>query len=97
MYGIFGQIMATEGDREALLEILLNSTTDMPGCKLYAIAGDAGDPASIWITEIWESEAAHQASLQLPGVQHAIAQGRPMIAGFGARHIVTPHAGVGLA
>lgn len=96
MYGMIGQMQATEGDRDKLIAILLNGTKDMPGCKLYAISADTADETSIWITEVWESEEAHQASLQLPNVQAAIAEGRPMIAGFGARHIVTPIGGVGI-
>ena len=96
MYGIIGQLKATEGHRDQLINILLSGTQNMPGCKLYAISADVADETSIWITEIWDSEAAHQASLQLPSVQQAIAAGRPMIAGFGARHIVNPVGGVGV-
>lgn len=96
MYGIIGQMQATEGNREKLIDILLNGTKEMPGCKLYAISADTTDETSIWITEIWDSEESHQASLQLPSVQQAIADGRPMIAGFGDRHIVTPIGGVGV-
>ena len=96
MYGIIGQIEATEGNRDELITILLNGTKDMPGCKLYAISADTTDETGIWITEIWDSEESHQASLQLPAVQQAIAEGRPMIAGFGARHIVTPMGGTGV-
>lgn len=97
MYGIIGQLHATEGNRAQLIDILLNGTQEMPGCKLYVISADTEDEISIWITEVWESEEAHQASLQLPSVQAAIAEGRPMIAGFGARHIVDPIGGVGIS
>ncbi len=96
MYGIIGQLKSTAGSRDDLIEILLNGTKDMPGCKLYTISADTADDISIWITEVWETEAAHQASLQLPSVQAAIAAGRPLIAGFGDRHIVSPVGGVGL-
>lgn len=97
MYGIIGQMHATEGNRDQLIQILLNGTQEMPGCTLYAIAADTSDETGIWITEIWDTEESHQASLQLPSVQEAIAQGRPMIAGFGDRHIVTPIGGVGVS
>ena len=96
MYGIIGQIQATEGNRDKLIEILLAGTKEMPGCKLYAIAADTTNETDIWITEIWDSETSHQASLQLPAVQKAIADGRPMIAGFGERRIVTPVGGIGV-
>ena len=96
MYGIIGRLVAVAGQRQMLMEILLSGTRNMPGCKLYAIAADTADETGIWITEFWESEAAHQASLQLPAVQAAIAEGRPYIAGFGDRHIVTPIGGIGV-
>ena len=96
MYGIIGNMNATDGNRKKLIEILLNGTKEMPGCKLYAIAADTTDDNGIWITEIWDSEESHQAYLQLPNVQKAIAEGKPMIAGFGERHIVTPIGGIGI-
>lgn len=96
MYGIIGQMLTTEEDRDRLIDILLAGTQDMPGCRLYAISKDADDAASIWITEIWDSEQAHRASLELPGVQAAIQEGRPLIRGFGARHTVQPVGGIGV-
>ncbi len=96
MYGIIGQLKSTLGNREKLIAILLGGTTDMPGCRLYAITADTSDDVSIWITEIWESEGLHQASLQLPSVQAAIGAGKPLIAGFGDRHIVNPIGGHGV-
>jgi quinol monooxygenase YgiN len=50
-----------------------------------------------WVTEVWDSQASHQASLNLPAVQQAIARGRPMIAGFAERFVTEPVGGVGLA
>lgn len=96
MYGIIGKMNATEGNRENLIEILLNGTKEMPGCKLYAISSDSEDQNGIWITEIWDSEESHQASLRLPDVQKAITEGKSMIAGFGERHVVTPIGGLGM-
>lgn len=96
MYGIIGQLRSTPGNREKLINILLDATTDLPGCRLYAIAADTADDVSIWITEIWESQELHQASLQLPSVQAAVGAGKPLIAGFGNRHIVNPIGGHGV-
>ncbi len=96
MYGIISQLTAREGKRDELIEILLDGTKEMPGCVLYAIAVDTADDTGIWITEFWDSEESHQASLQLSHVQWAISEGRPMIASFGARHTVTPVGGIGV-
>jgi quinol monooxygenase YgiN len=56
----------------------------------------ARDDSGIWISEVWDSEASHAASLTLPTVKEAITKGRPLIAAFGPRY-VTPVGGHGLA
>jgi quinol monooxygenase YgiN len=81
-YGMIGKMTAQPGKRSALIAILSSGTGAMPGCLAYLVAEDAKEPDAIWITEIWESKAAHDASLALPAVKGAIAKGRPMIAGF---------------
>jgi quinol monooxygenase YgiN len=96
MYGLIGKMNATPGQRDALIAILLEGTARMPGCLSYIVAKDTTDANAIWITEVWDTEASHKASLGLPAVQAAIAKGRPMIAGFGERFITTPLGGVGL-
>lgn len=97
MYGLIGKMLAAPGQRDALIAVLLEGTTAMPGCLSYIIAADPGDANAIWITEVWDNEASHKTSLSLPAVQAAIAKGRPMIAGFGERFVTTPVGGVGLA
>ncbi len=47
----------------------------MPGCFSYVVAADPAEPDALWVTEVWESQASHQASLQLPAVQAAIDHG----------------------
>ena len=96
MYGLIGKMSATPGQRDALLAILLEGTGAMPGCLSYIIAKDAQDPDGLWITEVWDSQASHQASLKLPAVQAAIAKGRPLIAGFSQRVETVPVGGPGL-
>ncbi|MEM7786440.1 MAG: putative quinol monooxygenase [Bacteroidota bacterium] len=89
---------AVAGEREALAEILVAVSAAMPGCLSYVVARDAADPDALWITEVWESAEHHQASLQSPAVQAAIAEGRPLIAGIGPERVETaPVGGHGLA
>lgn len=96
MYGLIGKMLAVPGQRDALAAILLEGTAEMPGCLSYIIATDPADADALWITEVWDTEANHQASLSLPSVQQAIARGRPLIAGFGERTVTTPVGGHGL-
>lgn len=96
MYGIIGKMIAVENGRDELIGILLEGTRDMPGCLSYVISKDQADENGLWITEVWESQAQHEASLSLESVQQAIAAGRPLIAGFGERFETTPIGGHGL-
>jgi len=96
MYGLIGKMLTTPGQRDALITILLEGTGEMPGCLSYIIAKDPVDPNALWITEVWDSQASHQASLSMPSVQQAIAKGRPLIAGFGDRFETEPVGGYSL-
>src|SRR5262245_26830855 len=97
MYGLIGKMNATPGQRDALQAILLENEGGMPGCLSYIIAQDSGDPDALWITEVWDEQASHAASLKLPSVQQAITKARPLIAGFSNRVVTTPIGGIGLA
>lgn len=97
MYGLIGKMTAVAGQRDALIAILLDGTKAMPGCLSYIIAKDSSDPNAIWVTEVWDSETSHKASLSLPAVKQAITRGRPLIAGFGERFVTEPVGGQGLA
>lgn len=97
MYGLIGKIKAIPGQRDALGVILLEGTAAMPGCRSYVVARDPADADALWVTEVWDDQAAHRASLALPSVQAAIAKGRPLIAGFGERFETEPLGGHGLA
>jgi quinol monooxygenase YgiN len=96
MHGLIGKMIAKDGQREALIAILLEGIEDMPGCRSYVVARDPGDPLVIWVTEVWDSKDSHQASLALPGVKAAIARAKPLIAGFGDYVVTDPVGGVGL-
>jgi quinol monooxygenase YgiN len=82
MYGLIGKMRAVPGRREELIAILLEGSTGMAGCLSYIVAQDVADGDALWITEVWESQEHHRASLTLPAVQAAIARGRPLIAAF---------------
>jgi quinol monooxygenase YgiN len=96
MYGLIGKMTTVAGQRDTFIAILIEATTGMPGCLSYIVAKDAADDNAIWITEVWDSEASHAASLALPSVKTAIAKGRPLIAGFGDRIVTRPVGGQGL-
>lgn len=97
MYGLIGKIIAAPGKRDELISILLEGTTDLPSCLSYVVSQDNTDENALWVTEVWESQASHGASLALSGVQIAIAKGKPMISEFAERFETSPIGGHGLA
>ncbi len=96
MYGLIGKFTASSGKRDALIAILLEGVHDMPGCLSYVVACDPANSDAVWITEVWDSEASHKASLQLPAVKAAIARAMPIIADFGSQQVTEPVGGHGL-
>lgn len=96
MYGLIGKMTAKPGERDALVAAILEASADMPGCKSYVVALDTADENAVWITEVWDDEAAHKASLAMPAVRAAIAKAMPLIADFGPSFATTPVGGTGI-
>ncbi|WP_238345906.1 putative quinol monooxygenase [Luteimonas saliphila] len=96
MYGLIGKVRAVTGQRDALIAILLDGVSDMPGCLSYVVAQDPADADAIWVTEVWDSQASHKASLSLPSIKDAISRGRPLIAGFDQYIETVPVGGHGI-
>lgn len=94
---LHGRLAATPGRRDELLAILAEQDQHerMPGCRLYLVAVDDEDPHGVWVTEVWESERDHAASLELDRVKSTIARAMPILdlSGF-KRQQLTAHAGI---
>ena len=98
-YGLFGKLVATPGNGDALARHLLDAASaleDVTGCHLYVVSRDPTDADAVWVMESWESAEAHQASLGLEAVQDLIARARPIIASMGDRFELQPVGGKGL-
>lgn len=97
-YGLHGRIDATEGNGDELAAALLAEVELLRdhGCLLYLVSRGADAPDAVYVYEVWTDAAAHQASLELPSVQAAIAKARPIIAGMSERVEFTPQGGLGL-
>lgn len=96
MFGLIGKISVTDGNRENFVEILLDGTKIMPGCLSYVIGKDLTDLNAVWVTEVWDDQDSHAASLKLPSVQAAIAKGRAMISSMDVIAKTEPVGGHGL-
>lgn len=81
MFMLHGRLAAKPGKREELLAIMAegNPGERMPGCRLYLVSTDETDADGVWVTEVWDSESAHTASLQLQWVKEQIACAMPIL------------------
>jgi quinol monooxygenase YgiN len=96
MYGLIVKLTTAPGKCEEMIKILKESAADMPGCLSYVVAKDSADENALWVTEVWDSEASHDASLLLPAVQNAIPQAKQIVSGFEKVAVTNPVWGVGL-
>ena len=87
MFMLHGRLAAKPGRRDELLAILTEDAgpAPMPGCRLYVVALDETDADGVWATEIWESQEAHDASLQIDSVRERIGRAMPLIDAGGIR------------
>lgn len=98
MYALQGKLVAAPGRRDALVALLREATAEpLPGCRLYVVCEVPSEPDAVAIFEVWDDQAAHDASLQLERVRSAIAKARPLIAGMGESVELRPVGGQGLA
>jgi quinol monooxygenase YgiN len=96
MFGLIGKFTAKPGTRDELGQILLEGIGGMPGCLSYIVAADPADKDTLWITEVWDTQESHAASLGLPSVQAALKRGRPLIEGMEMVATTSPIGGHGL-
>jgi quinol monooxygenase YgiN len=83
-YGLHRKLTASEGNRDTLASILLEATklvSSAPGCQIYLISTDESDDNSVWVTEVWDSQADHDNSLKDPKVRALITQAVPLLVG----------------
>ena len=52
--------------------------------------------APVWVSEVWESLASHDASLSLPSVRNAIPQAKAIVSSLDKIAFTSPIWGVGL-
>jgi quinol monooxygenase YgiN/mannose-6-phosphate isomerase-like protein (cupin superfamily) len=65
--GRYMKFTAQPGRGDEMAELLLraaNSLQDTPGCELYVINRSPTDPDVVWVTELWLSQDALDASLE---------------------------------
>ncbi len=78
-----GTLGTQPGKRDELVARLVqrNDALRALGCRLYEVGTSSEQPDTVFVVEIWDSAAAHRASLQDPDVAAAITAARPLLNG----------------
>jgi quinol monooxygenase YgiN len=99
-FALVGSFKAQPGQGGALAELLVQAAEALldanADCELYVVSRSRDDHDSVWVTEVWTSADAHQASLEDQRVRELITEARPLIAGLGERFELSPLGGKGL-
>jgi quinol monooxygenase YgiN len=90
VYGLIVRLRIVSGKREEMIALLKESARGMPGCVSYVVAKDLTDENALWVTEIWDSIANHDASLTLPAVTDVMPRARAIVSAFDKIAITEP-------
>jgi quinol monooxygenase YgiN len=61
----YGKTVAKEGKGEEVAGLLLEAARELgadEGCELYLINRESGRPDTVWVTEVWRSQADLEAA-----------------------------------
>jgi quinol monooxygenase YgiN len=80
---MFAKVIAKPGERERLLQLLLQASREpMPGCETYIVNVAPSEPNAVFVYEVWRNQADHDASLQIESVKALIGRARPLVESF---------------
>ena len=98
LYGMFGKLTARSGQRDALVDILLENAHAMAdvGARVYIVNTGPAEPDAVWVYEVWDGKQAHDDSLKLDSVRSAIQRAVPLLAAPPESIELVPIAGAGL-
>jgi quinol monooxygenase YgiN len=84
-FSLFGKFTVQEGQRETMVDILLEAAESMKSldeCEVYLVNISEGEHNAVYVYEVWSNENAHQASLTLETTQTLIRKAKPIITGM---------------
>lgn len=97
-YGLFGKFDAQEGKCDELIKILLQAAELLlrnDECIEYVV-GKSDKPNEVWVSELWTSKEAHDASLEPEDIRELVMSARPYIAGMSEGTEYYPLGGKGI-
>ena len=81
---MFGKLKAIPGKGDELASILLEASqliATAKGCHIYIVSQDTRDNTVVWVNEVWDTRADHDASLTVAGVKELVGQALPLLEG----------------
>ena len=99
--GRYVKFTAQPGRGDEVAQLLLaaaESLREVAGCEMYVINRSASEPDVVWVTELWLSQEALDASLEQLSTDEGkarIAEVTALLAGPPELHEVEPLGGVG--
>ena len=84
-YSLFGKFLIQEGERDTMVEILLEAAESMKNldeCEVYLVNTSENEPNAVYVYEVWSNEQSHQNSLTLESTQTLIKRAKPIITGM---------------
>ncbi|MFF0607775.1 putative quinol monooxygenase [Nocardia tengchongensis] len=65
MFSVYGRVSALPNQRDAVIELINEAARacgDSGGLVAYSINAPIDDPNSVWVTQLWVSKDAHDAT-----------------------------------
>ena len=83
MYGLIVKLTSASGRRAELIAVLGGEDSHtIAGCLSFIVGEDTDNQDVLWVTEVWESEASHQASLTLAPSKAGLPAIETLVAGY---------------
>jgi len=99
MYALINRLTAKPGQRDRVVEMLLESGKlfdDNPACELSMVAESVEDPDVIWVIDRWTSREDHEKALQQPELRPFVEKTVPLLVAMPEQTEIKPVGGKGL-
>ena len=99
-FGLFGKFIVKDGERDTLVDILLEAAESMKNldeCEIYLVNVSEDESNSVYVYEVWRNENAHKASLTLEATQTLIKRAKPIITGMERINTLKTRGGKGIS
>lgn len=98
-FGMYNKFTTHPGQRDLLVKHPLSAARLMEsaaGCRLYIVNTSSTEADVVWVTEVWDHEDDHRASLSIEGVRPIIQASMPLLAKPPEQIRVVPIGGKGV-